>query len=241
MPKMMAKFLNSVQGSRVEKATLPPKKPVKVPRLVQQVIFAGLTTPTAVGPALPLLRDGGQETIGLGDHQANVTVKILQKDSSEFFQGSIHHVPKGEAGKAERDRYQREAANYPLTTSSTVVRCQDGTPLLYFIKRAMFAGLSPKEQLDLSSQSMTSIQELIAAYPPIPPGVKDSRIANHAEQRQKWSRKGQAWGRLVSLQPPPAFVSSTSNLHVSELKALNNCLPGCRWARFGHTVHGHSV
>jgi len=196
MQNMMAKFLNSVQRSRVEKATLPPKKPVQVPRLVQQELYTALTKPTA---AASILQNGGEETIGLREYQANVSVKILPKDSSEFFQGPIHHVPKGDDGKAERDRYQREAANYPLTTSSMVVRCEDGMPLLYFIKGAMFAGLSPKEQLDLASQSMSSIQELVTAYPPIPPGAKDSRIANHAEQRQKWRRKGKAWGRLVSL------------------------------------------
>ncbi len=219
MQTSLAKFLNSVVGARVEKTKAPPKEPVEPPRLVQQQLFAGLTAPTAAAYS-PILHDGGQETIGLDDYQANVAVKILQKDSSEFFQGPIHHAPKGENGQAERDRYQREAADYPLTTSSTVVRCKDGTPLLYFIKGAMFAGLSPQEQLDLASQSTSSIQELVAAYPPIPPGVKDSRIANHAEQRRKWRQKGKAWGRLVSFNIPFVHCSTFVECMLSGLTQL---------------------
>ena len=78
-------------------------------------------------------------------------------------------------------RQQRNRADDPVIRSSTVVRCKDGPPLLYFIKGGMRAGLSLEEQQNLPNNSMRAIQELVKAYPPNWPAVNDSRLTQNAE------------------------------------------------------------
>lgn len=193
----LSKFINSVVGSRVEKTRSPPKVPVEPTRLVQQQLFAGLTTP-AVTDYSPSLHDGGQETVGSGDFSTNCSVKVLQKHSSTFFQGTIQKAPQGEKGKEAALKLYRKAASYPVINTSTVVKCEDGRPLLYFIKGAMFAGMSADKQHSLTAQSINAIKELIATYPPIAPKKDDSRVFDQAEQKRKWRGKGKAYGRYVS-------------------------------------------
>ena len=144
----------------------------------------------------PVLRDDGEEVIGSGQKEAICSVLTLQMDSSAFFTGPIKQIAKGAAVAEE---FRRAARHYPVIRQSIVVRCMDGTPLLYFIKGGMLVGLEPSEQQELSAKSVSAIQNLIQDYPPIPPKPDDSRVDKHKEQKEKWKAMGKGWGRYVRL------------------------------------------
>ena len=128
--------------------------------------------------ARALLHDSEEESIGA--HRAVLSVLIMQEDSSAFFGGSNKQVDKSQEAA---EKFRRQAANYPVVQSSTVVKTKDGRPLLYFLKEGMLAGLTLAEQCDLPIQSLNAIRGLIDAYPPPQPDEKDSRVT--AEQRQR--------------------------------------------------------
>ena len=142
----------------------------------------------------PALRNDGEEVIGRGQKEAICSVLTLQMDSSAFFTGPIKQVAKGEAVAEE---FRHAAKDYPVVRQSIVVKCMDGTPLLYFIKGGMLVGLGPSEQQELSAKSVSAIQNLIQDYPPIPPKPDDSRVDKHKEQKEKWKAMGKGWGRYV--------------------------------------------
>lgn len=147
----------------------------------------------------PLLLDAGFETVGDGAFGAVFSVKVLQKHSRVFFSGRIPAVKKSEASI---QRYRQEATHYPVIRSSTVVRCADGKPVLYFIKAGMYAGLAPDEKREKRENSIKAIRELINVYPPPPPKTGDSRMQE--EQREIQKAKHQAFGRHVRF---PAVTS----------------------------------
>ncbi|KAL8920279.1 MAG: hypothetical protein Q9208_006347 [Pyrenodesmia sp. 3 TL-2023] len=138
----------------------------------------------------PLLVDAGFETVGDGAYGAVFSVKVLQKHSRVFFSGPIPAVKKTEASI---QRFRQEATHYPVIRSSTVVRCADGKPVLYFIKAGMYAALAPDEERRKRENSIKAIRELINVYPPPPPKADDSRMQK--EQREIQKAKHQAFGR----------------------------------------------
>ena len=191
MQDRLPKFFKAVKNSRVVKSTDSQKTQTKLPRLRQQNLL------TFTGHTTQVLRDSGEETLGSGEYKVVCSVKTLQKTSSAFFEGPIKEVSK-EEGTAEN--YRREAVEYPVVRESIVVRCKDGTPMLYFIKGGMFAGLDLSEQQDLAKKSVTAIEALKKVHPPVPPKPEDARVDQHIAQKEKWRAMGKAWGRLVSFR-----------------------------------------
>lgn len=139
------------------------------------------------------LTDGGEEVLGQEAHRTVFAVKVLEEDSSVFFEGKIPAVDKTPEAIVEA---RRKAANYPELQTSTTVRCVDGRPVLYYIKDGMFAGLSSDEGRDLANASVKAIQDLIKVYRPTPPKAKDSRVSQ--AQKETYKAKHQAFGRFVS-------------------------------------------
>lgn len=141
----------------------------------------------------PILLDGGPETVGSGEYTVTVSVKILQEQSSVFFSGPIPAVDKSTESIR---RFRDEASQYAVIQTSTVVRCADGKPVLYFIKGGMYASLTPGGDRELREKSISAIRELIDVYPPPRPDQADSRM--QAEQRGIQGEKNKAFGRYVS-------------------------------------------
>ena len=149
------------------------------------------------GFTAPTLRDGGFETIGEGPYQVTLHVKTLPQKSSKFFEGPIPHVDKSDKAVT---RFRKDAEKYTVIRDSTVVRCADGKPLLYFVKAGMLKGLSEDEKRDLPEQSVNAIRDLTKAYPPTPPKKGDSRL--QAEQMEIQAAKHEYFGRYVSTSQP---------------------------------------
>ncbi|KAL8829838.1 MAG: hypothetical protein Q9191_001790 [Dirinaria sp. TL-2023a] len=180
-------FRKISKGFRVEKSKAHVNKSSQLARSRKERPVAAIST------AGPVLVDGGEETIGDGAHQAVCSVRVLQTESSAFFEGPIKEVTKT---KEAADKYRSDAAEYPVVRDSTVVKCQDGRPLLYIIKGGMFAGLSADEQQHLSMQSTKAIQDLVEAYEPPAPTASDPRARqDREEQSAKWKARGKPWGR----------------------------------------------
>ena len=214
LPISMGRSAQSVHVANSEKTSEVPRKQVKLsasspsqaegarvkgPPNVSKVVRKQARSnriPRKSTVVTPVLLDGGVERIGAGSHRAMCAVKILQSDSSEFFGDLNGRVKKSEETSAW---YGREAAKYPIITSSTVVKCRDGAPLLYFIKSGMFAGQSLEEQDVLSKQSLEAIGAMIKVYTPRPLSARDPRSKlDRAEQKRKWAAKRLPHGKYVS-------------------------------------------
>lgn len=186
-----ASFTKVARNARVEKpkyqSKSSPKKASRKP--------PGQAREEDIPRDIPVLLGGGVEVVGDGTHQASCAVKILRKNSSEFFEGAIETVDKSvEAAQ----RLRQEAAQYPIISTSTVVKCQDGTPLLYFIKNGMFAGMSAVEQENRRKESLDAIRSLVKGYAPRQPTGTDSRSKlDRQEQKRTWSAKKLPWGKYV--------------------------------------------
>ena len=157
--------------------------------------------------AEPILRDGSEEIVGLGSYQAVCHVKTVDVDSSTLFNGPVKQVKKT---MEAADEHRRRALDYQVIKESTVVRTKDGRPLLYFLKKGVFAGMSADEQQQLGRQSMDAIRRLINGYTPPAPPTEDPRVKERGVQKMReWAAKGMAYGRYVgSLQKQLVVVFS---------------------------------
>ncbi|KAL8688498.1 MAG: hypothetical protein Q9218_005606 [Villophora microphyllina] len=97
--------------------------------------------------------------------------------------------------REEAEQYRREAARYPVIDSNTVVKTEDEIPLAYFIKGAMFAGLSLNEREELKESLLRTVKELIKEYPPPPPKTNDSRVKSYDKQKAKPTKNEKKCGQ----------------------------------------------
>lgn len=141
-------------------------------------------------------QDGREEIVGVGSYQTVCHVKTVDADSDTLFNGPVKQVKKT---MEAADEHRRLALDYQVIKDSTVVRTKDGRPLLYFLKKGIFAGMSADEQQQLGQQSMGAVRRLIDNYTPPAPPTEDPRVKEKGAQKMKeWAEKGKAYGRYVS-------------------------------------------
>ena len=157
---------------------------------------AAVAEAAVAAAGIPVLRDDGEEMVGLGAYQAVCHVKTVDVESTTLFNGPVKQVKKTVEAA---DEHRRRALEYPVIRESTVVRTRDGRPLLYFLKKGIFAAMSAEEQQHMGQQSVDAIRGLIDAYkPPVPP-TEDPRMKERGAQKMReWAEKGKAFGRYVS-------------------------------------------
>lgn len=206
-PSRITKFVQStlpdafrkITKGRVEKPKVAPASTLsKLDDAAKEkaVEAAAVTTP----------RDGGEEIVGLGSYQTVCHVRTVEADSSTLFNGPVKQVKKTTEAA---DEHRRRALEYPVIKESTVVKTKDGRPLLYFLKKGIFAGMSADEQQQQGQQSMDAIRRLINNYTPPPPPTEDPRVKEKGIQKMKeWADKGKAYGRYVGSQHRSLIVFS---------------------------------
>ena len=97
-----------------------------------------------------------------------------------------------------RKKLAEDAKTYPVLTESTIVECNDGARMIYFIKGGVFTGLTEEEGTEKRNQSMQAIEDLLRVYDPILPDSDHSRHPDGCDaERSAWEAKGLKWGRLV--------------------------------------------
>ena len=201
-PSKTGKFVQSTLPDAFRKIT---KGRVEKPKVAQASTLSKLdgsakekaieaTVEAAV--AGPTRQDEGEEVVGFGSYQTVCHVKTVEADASTLFNGPVKQVKKT---MEAADEHRRRALDYPVIKDSTVVRTKDGRPLLYFLKKGIFAGMSADEQQQLGQQSMGAVRRLIDNYTPPAPPTEDPRVKEKGVEKMKeWADKGKAYGRYVS-------------------------------------------
>jgi len=139
--------------------------------------------------------DGGYMIAGDGFHQQSFRKLTFQKHSDFFLKGKNKRVPKD---LEYHEKLERDAEDYLVLTESTTVECNDGEPLLYFIKGGMTAGMTAEEGTRMRDQTLQAIHNLLDVYPPPPPKANNSRHPEGCEAELKsWKAKGMPWGVFV--------------------------------------------
>ena len=189
-----ASTLSKLDDSAKEKA-VEAAGTVADPRLDDSTKEEPVETAPAPAAAIPSLQDDGEELVGVGTYQALCQVKTVDVESSSLFTGSIKRVEKS---LEATDEHRRRALAYPVIKESTVVRTKDGRPLLYFLKKGIFAGMSTDEQEQQGQQSMNAIRTLINIFnPPVPPQNDPRLTEKGVEKMKEWASKGKRYGRYV--------------------------------------------
>jgi len=141
------------------------------------------------------LLNGGYMIAGDGSYQQNFRKLNLQKHSDFFLKGKNKIVP---SEPEYREKLKKDAEDYLVLTESTTVECNDGEPLLYFIKGGMTAGMTAEEGTRMRNQTLQAINNLLEVYPPPLPKANNSRHPEGCEAELKsWKAKGMPWGVFV--------------------------------------------